>query len=420
MGKEIYTERADLFDPNIYIQFLIDITGSPSEEELIAAIQKAFTANEVTMSRIVIDLDGKAYYEAMEQSGCKVSISNQDWLEIIAENEKVPFAINQGELIRVFIIRKDVKVSLLIVAHHIAGDGKSLVYFIEDIMNSLSGKEVPYKPLVLYDVNTLPNECNLSLVYKIYADFFNKQWAKNERSFSMEDYYSVHQKYWEGNYSVIFTEKFSANEVNNIVIKAKEENISVNSLIVGAFLKADTRIKIVGLAVDGRIDRNRSMSNQATGVKVKIKSKKNRSVADSAKSFQKRLHKKLNNPKKKFLILKFMPLLSKTLVDSVLMYVNGLFYNPTTEKLAKVMGYVGENSNEISVSNLTRLDIPNQYGRFRIENCMFIPPVISYARRVVGVATMEDGMIISYHVMCGKDEVKEKDKFKQAMEILRR
>ena len=27
MGKEIYTERADLFDPNIYIQFLIDITG---------------------------------------------------------------------------------------------------------------------------------------------------------------------------------------------------------------------------------------------------------------------------------------------------------------------------------------------------------------------------------------------------------
>ena len=162
------------------------------------------------------------------------------------------------------------------------------------------------------------------------------------------------------------------------------------------------------------------MSNQATGVKVKIKSKKKRSMADSAKLFQKRLHKKLNNPKKKFFILKLMPLLSKTLIDSVLMYANGLYSNPTTEKLAKAMGYVGESLCEISVSNLTRLDIPNQYGRFRIENCMFIPPVISYARRVVGVATMEDGMIISYHVMGGKEEEKEKKYFNQAMKILRR
>ncbi len=49
MGRELYTERADLFEPNIYIQFLIDIIGNPTGEELISAVQKAFSSNEATM-----------------------------------------------------------------------------------------------------------------------------------------------------------------------------------------------------------------------------------------------------------------------------------------------------------------------------------------------------------------------------------
>lgn len=419
MGREIYTERADLFEPNIYIQFLIDILGNPTKEELISAVQKAFSANESTMSRIVIDSDGKAYYKPMDQSGCKVSLSNKDFIELILENEKVPFAIDQGELLRVFIMKKDSKTSLLIMAHHLVGDGKSVVYLIEDIMNSLSGKEVLYKPLSLYDVNTLPKECNLSSAHKIYANYFNKQWRKSGRCFLMEDYYSVHKKYWEGNRSVIMVEKFTGKELHHICSKARDAKISVNSLIVGAFLRADTGIKTVGLAVDGRINGNRSMSNQATGVKVNIKNGKKNSMEDSAKLFQKQLYKKLSKPKKKYFILKFMPLLSKTLVDSVLMYANGLYSNPTTKKLAKVMGYVGENSKEVSISNLTRLDIPNHYGKYEIRNCLFIPPVISYARRVIGVASMEDGMMISYHFMSGNEDKKEINYFKRAIELLR-
>jgi NRPS condensation-like uncharacterized protein len=419
MGREIYTERADLFDPNIYIQFSIDIIGNPTKEQLILAVQKAFSANEATMSRIVIDPDGKAYYKRMDQSGCKVSVTNQDFIELILENEKVPFAIDQGELIRVFIMKKDSKTSLLIRAHHLVGDGKSVVYLIEDIMNCLSGKEVLYKPLSLYDVNTLPKECNLSPVYKIYANYFNKQWGKSGRCFLIDEYYSVHKKYWKDNRSVIITERFTAKELHQICLKAKEDKLSVNSLIAGAFLRADTEIKTVGLAVDGRINGNRSMSNQATGVKINIKNRKKRSTEDSAKLFQKQLHRKLSNPKKKYFILKFMPRLSKTLVDSVLMYANGLYTNPTTAKLAKAMGYVGENTKEVSISNLTRLDIPNHYGKYEIRNCLFIPPVISYARRVIGVASMEDGMMISYHFMSGNDDKKEINYFKRAIELLR-
>lgn len=51
MKKYVYTERADLFDPNIYIEFLIKIKGNPSVQMLETAINQAYYVNEVTMCK---------------------------------------------------------------------------------------------------------------------------------------------------------------------------------------------------------------------------------------------------------------------------------------------------------------------------------------------------------------------------------
>lgn len=49
-------------------------------------------------------------------------------------------------------------------------------------------------------------------------------------------------------------------------------------------------------------------------------------------------------------------------MDSVLLYTYGLYENRTTQKLAKFLGYVGEKTRELGITNLTKLDIPNTYG----------------------------------------------------------
>ena len=56
------------------------------------------------MSKIVLKSDGVAYYEKMSKSNCKVEILQGNWQEIIKENEKCPFELEKGELIRCFII----------------------------------------------------------------------------------------------------------------------------------------------------------------------------------------------------------------------------------------------------------------------------------------------------------------------------
>lgn len=42
----------------------------------------------------------------------------------------------------------------MIMAHHLAGDGKSIIYLIKDIMNALAKKPLTYKPLVLLKKNS--------------------------------------------------------------------------------------------------------------------------------------------------------------------------------------------------------------------------------------------------------------------------
>ena len=79
-----------LYDPNIYMSVVLKIKrkGILSVEEIGDAILKAYTQNETTMSKVVLN-NGEAYFENMPTTGCKVYFDNRDWLDIINESEKV-------------------------------------------------------------------------------------------------------------------------------------------------------------------------------------------------------------------------------------------------------------------------------------------------------------------------------------------
>ncbi|WP_139111558.1 MULTISPECIES: hypothetical protein [Clostridium] len=143
MSKQIITERTNLFEPNVYIVIYVEIDGKPPVERLKEAIQKAFPRNELTMSKVTIDEAGRAYYEKLKESGCKVIITQSDWKSIIAENEKQPFEIKCGELMQVFVKENG---KIFFMAHHLAGDGKSIITLLQDALMILTGNEIQCKP----------------------------------------------------------------------------------------------------------------------------------------------------------------------------------------------------------------------------------------------------------------------------------
>ncbi len=417
MKNYIYSERADLFEPNIYIEFLVQITGNPSTDQLICAVKKAFLANEATMSKIVLE-KGNACYERMEESGCKVTVTADDWKTIIRSNEKIPFAIDKGEMMRVFIISSEEETSLFIMAHHLVGDGKSITYFIEDVMKALSGEDLVEKALYLITKDSFPPKSALPFFYKMHANSFNRKWKKTGHEFSWEDYYHTHNVYWKERSSVIVYEHFSKDMVDQIRAHAKAIGVSMNSFLATAFLEANRNQHTIGMAVDARIDGNRCMSNQATGISVDLTFSDNISFDENARRLHRKIYKKLNRPVMKYFILQYMPLFIPTLVDSLLVHTYGLYQNKTTQKLARVLGYTKGKTRDLGITNLAKLDIPNVYGPYGIRNMLFIPPVVSYARHIIGVATMEDGMTVTYHYMSDQDDKKEKEFFSNSLSWL--
>lgn len=419
MKNNIYSERVDLFDPNIYINLIVEILGNSSSEELISAVNIAFKSNEATMSKIVLDNEGNAFYEKILETACNVTCVNGDWREVIKENERIPFEIDKGELIRVFIINSSDKVFLLVMAHHLVGDGKAITYFVEDIMKALSGEKLIYKPMELITEESFPNKSDLSLPFKLYANYYNKKWSKAGRIFNWEDYYNVHKVYWNKRSSRLVYEHFSTEEVSKIHSKSKEIGISINSYILTAFLEANRDNSIIGMAVNIREDNNKSISNQVSGISINHKFCNKKTFDENAIMINKKVLRKLKTSVKKYFILKFMPLFSSSLLDSILLCKYGLYDNNVTKKMAKVMGYVGDETRDLGITNLTKLDIPNKYGDYEIKNALFIPPVVAYARHIIGVVTMNDGMNISYHFMSDEDMEEKIQFFKRGIKNLK-
>lgn len=394
MKKYIRTERANLFEPNVYISMVVKISGMVSKEAVREAVEKAYEANEATMSRIVMEDGGDAYYEKMESSGCKFFFDSRSFITIIKESEKNPFAIQKGELVRTYLTIENQEMVLLIHAHHLVGDGKSILILVKDVMDGLSGKQPEYKPMFLIDQRFLRKKAKLRLGIRLALKNVNRKWEKVGKAFTWEDYYDVHKRYWESHSSEIEVKTYSANELK----KNCKNGATLNSYLITDFLRKTTESKVVGIPVNIREDDN-GMSNQTSGISIKCQYQTDKSFEENLSIIHKEIYKMIRNVNMKYFILLFMGQLSPSLVDSILLQTHGCYQNKLSKKMAGIMGYIGKEGRDLGVTNLTRINIPNDYGSFRIEDILFIPPKVSYTRNVVGVCTYGDNLTVCHHKM---------------------
>lgn len=391
--NEIITERPNLFEPNVYITMCVEVTGKPCPHKLAAAVSEAYKANEATMSRIVLE-QGAAYYEKLAVSGCKVEITDKSWLELVRENERLPFAIDRGELVRTFVIPSEADTRILIMAHHLAGDGKSILYFIKDIMTALEQMPLTYKPLSLLHRASLP-ETGLSVSARLYARYCKHNWKP--RFFTWQDYSDLHHKYWDTFSSDIEYKTLSAAETAQMIEKAKQIGCSVNSYLVAMFLQKYQKKCEVGIPVSIREDKNESMSNLVSGIRIRYQFDARKTFAENARQVHKKIKKALQQ--KRLFVLQFLASLPPTLLDAVLLTTYGCYSDRLAERTAKVMSYTGTKKRDLGVTNLAVPDIPVLYGKHQIKNIIFVPPAVSYAHNIIGIITVQGQMTISFHRM---------------------
>ena len=412
------TERMHLFTPNINVVTKINIFGKPDFESIKRAIEVAVDANEILNCSIDLLENGVAKYRKNEKPIYSIKLTNVNWIEIVNKNKEELFSIATGELVRFFVIIEEQDVQLLIIMHHLAGDGLSAAFLIEDIMESLAGNVPKYKTLNIASIDEFPKDSQLNFITKVFVKRLNGKWLKNGKVFSYVDYKKMFTDYWHQHKSLIYCEQLSTDELNVIHKLAKKNGVSINTVFTSVFLQVYGKKADIGLAINVRDKGYRGMGNYASGISTKYTYKNAKGFIQNLKLIHKIIYRKLNNDKKKYFVLRFLDSIEETLLDSVNMVAFGGYKNKTANYVTRLMGYSGRKKS-FGISNLGKLNIPTNYGKFRIEELTFIPPIISNNCRVIGIATIGEQVCITMNVIDDGNVEYEKKFFIEAIKKLK-
>lgn len=106
-----------------------------------------------------------------------------------------------------------------------------------------------------------------------------------------------------------------------------------------------------------------------------------------------------------------------TLNDTIYFAACEGFSNKTAYTFAKMFGYTG-NPKGISITNLMKVPIGQHYGPYHLGKILFLPPMILNAKRMIGVATMGDSMVVTLHLYEDMNTVSNIQFFREGMKYL--
>lgn len=393
MRYKLETERENLFDVNMMIAMRVRIEGRIPFGPLENAFRKAVSVYEILNSRIVIEDDGEAFYVDCAEPLSSFSESDLGFEELINANEKIRFKIENGEYIRAFLSPD----GLVFLMHHLAGDGKSLLYFIETFLDILSGSEPDHVPFANLPVQDLPEGSRLPFLYKLFVRSWNRKWAGMKRIFRFPDVDKAFNDFWRTHKTETVITEYGKEELDQLLREAKKAGCSLTSYLIALWLKERPGKIDVGIAVDGRLTDSKTMGNFATGIHIDYMYDPGKSIDENAVRINSLMKKKLSDPKSRYSVLQLIGQFDPSLIDTLSLEASGAIHTKTTSGFADIMSY-GKKKRDLSITNLMRAGIHTDYGAFRLKDIAFVPPVVSYGKNLTGIITVGDTMIISRHV----------------------
>ena len=386
-----------LFDPNIYPSLFITLKKKTDikVEDVKKAVEKAYTQNETTMSKIVLE-NGEAYFENMPKTGCKVFFDQRNWMDIIHENEKKTFKINEGEFVRTFIIDGKDEIRLLIMAHHIFGDGGSMVLFTQDILSNLAGERVEYKPLNNDNQEPLP-KTKYPFLKKLGIKLLNGQWKKVGKTFTWEDYFNVHEQFWKNRKSYI--EPVTMTEsLAEIKAKSKKLGITINSYITAKALQKNPEYQFIGMPTSTR-GTNRSMSNKVAVMRFHFQYNAEKSFEENAKEVHQCIKNSLEDPNKRYFITQSILLFAPTLVDGAFMAHYTGYKNEIAEKMTGLLSMTKENKTHLGITNIGKINLKEEYASFEVNSVVAVAAPMSSTETALAVCTVKDNLSLCYNTV---------------------
>lgn len=394
MNATILTERTHLFSPSIKVAVVVNIEGEISLAMLKAAIEQAVSANEILCCTIGLDPDGNAYYRPSGKPLYTLSVSTEMWETLVAQQESLVCNLEEGPLLDCFVTQMEPEIQLVLVAHHFVGDGLSLAFFVQDVLQALAGNPLVYKPLSLLSPSSIGDAGNLNSLMRFILKRQNRSWRKTGKVFLFSDYHRMVQSYWTNRKIQVTHQQLPGETLTQLLQFAKKEKLTLNSIIATALFKVKAERAKLGLAVSVRPEGYQGMGNYASGISVQYQYNEQKDFAENALAVQRFIQKKTKNDSSKYFLLHFLQGIDPTLIDAAYFAAYDGYDHPIAKRMQRMFGYQGKPS-QIGLSNLMILPIENHCQAFRISHFCFVPPLVPNNDSIMGVATLGSSMELS-------------------------
>jgi hypothetical protein len=378
-------ERLFLRSPSINVCFRIILEGIIDKNQIENAVKKVCIKHPLLNSFVELDNDNNAWFiQNGAYPGIEYFKSGEiDWQTWYKKTDNVPFDFLQGPFVKFCVIIGG-NTELIILGHHIIGDGIAYLNLSKDVLLALdnnidiSPQIPPLMPAGIKFKKTVP----LGFLSKMYARKLNKKWRKTRIQFSEDDYLEFFKQYRIKYSPNLYVASIEEEDTKILLERSKLNGLTVNEIITSAFSAAmmekiaNYSNKGIRLGVVANIrgdlvsEPYDCMGNYITGILAKISYDPSESFISNAKSIAKILRGQLKDIKNRHLVVHFLNEFDKDLIESTIFAAYGNFEHQISKKLAELIGEQSENKG-LGISNLGRHDLKD-YENINLLDMQFI------------------------------------------------
>lgn len=428
-------ERKFLWNPLSNVILVARIRGHVSEKKLEYAISKAKKMHPLLSSRVEYDQDNKAWFHNDHVPEIPFRVvewkSEDQWQEELIYENRIPFKIFEGPLIRFVLIMSPEVSDFMVFGQHAICDGRGLVFLMRDILTHAAEpereiKQLPIPPILSSEGLSPYVKSSRSLkasfikfVKKFMINRMNKNWRKDMTTFDQEDFENIHRAYWQENKYRIECMELTKEETSNLVAKCRKHSVTVNSALSTAFLAAHHNIsgpfkgkkRNVALPIDlrSRMKVSDVLCLYITRVMFRFDYNPKKSFWENVEKFHETAIKEIKSTnlfEPFFTIEKMDP----TLIDAIASFgILAETVPPDFTRYEKLSTFAHKKNNEAIklahrflklspgtvMTNLGKPDIPNVYGDMVIEKIYFAPSTDERFPLVIGAITVGDKLVVT-------------------------
>lgn len=393
----VKSERAHFMCPNMHFGILAEVNAAFHFQKVCKALDTLADAHpflKTTMryedgtSRLFYELQKLSTITVLERKNINslwddyVDISRQEW------------DIFQNGLLKVFLYPLKNTFKILFAAHHLLGDGRSILelasefadLYVKDIKPSYTEENL------IETIEDFPNGSDLSGISRVLVHRLNHQWKKEGCQVTYKEYTDFAEQFAKDNPTGFLNLSLDNTEVDNIKDFCRSNNVSVNDyLMAKLYTAADTPKIIIAADIRNKLScyKPGAMGNYSTAMGIECKGK-SKNFADKVKAVHKKVDMYKKDNRRLMLVLSCYLNMDETLIDAAAISSLGDFNSKAAAFAGgKLFGYAKRDG--VSITNLGSITNPN------IQEAVFIPPVSPAAKYIIGALTLNGKM----QLVCG-------------------